>query len=408
MSITLPTSDLRGLNVEEFDTTTLLANAARQARQRRYEDFLIVDVDSHHYENESFAEIAQFIEDPVLRHQALVDATRRSGVSFLGSMPGNQDQSGRVTRYHLRGMEKVPAGQQRDATLTRRWMDAMGIDIAFLFPTPMLTLSGHPQIETQILYVRAYNRWLTETVLPREPRLRTMLCLPFNDPEACYKMVEDFGDKPGVAGFMVTASHNMPVHDNRFMKLYAALEERNLPLAFHGSYNWNDKAFATANRFISVHALGFVFYNMLHMTNWVVNGLPERFPKLKVIWMESGLAWVPFVMQRLDNEYMMRSNECPQLKMKPSEYMRRMYYSVQPIEIPDDLSILQTTFKMIDAEHRLMYSSDYPHWDFDLPSVIYDLPFLSEQAKRNILGETAREVFNLQVDGKLAQIPVVD
>jgi predicted TIM-barrel fold metal-dependent hydrolase len=78
---------------------------------------------------------------------------------------------------------------------------------------------------------------------------------------------------------------------------------------------------------------------------------------------------------------------------------------VQPLEIPEDLSILQTTFKMINAETQLMYSSDYPHWDFDLPSVIFDLPFVSEQGKRNILGETARSVFNLGPLPKLAQIP---
>jgi hypothetical protein len=244
-------------------------------------------------------------------------------------------------------------------------------------------------------------------VLPHEPRLRTLLCLPFNNPEACIKMVEDFGDNPGVSGFLVSASHNVPVHDNRFMRLYAMLEERNLPIAFHGSFNWNDHAFVTTDRFISVHALGFVFYNMVHMTNWVVHGLPERFPKLKVVWMESGLAWVPFLMQRLDNEYLMRSNECPSLKAKPSEYMRKMFYSVQPMEKPDDLGVLETTFRMISAETQLMYSSDYPHWDFDLPSVIYDLPFLSETAKRRILGGNAQRVFDVAFDGKLARIPGV-
>ncbi len=405
MSVTLPTSDPRGFIVEEFDTRTLLRHAAQQARARNYQDYFIVDVDSHHYENESFSEIAQRIDDPVLRQQALVTATRGVGVGFLGTMPGNQDQSGRVVRYHTRPLERVGPGDQRDAALTRRWMDAMGTDIAFLFPTPMLTISGHPVREIQSAYIRAYNRWLCEVILPREPRLRTMLCLPFADPEECYRTVEEFGDVPGVCGFLVIASHNLPVHDNRYMKMYAKLEERGLPIAFHGSYNWNDHAFATANRFISVHALGFVFYNMLHMMNWIVNGLPERFPDLKVVWMESGLAWVPFMMQRLDNEYMMRSNECPALKMRPSEYMKRMYYSVQPLEVPEDLSILQMTFKMIKAETQLMFSSDYPHWDFDLPSVIFDLPFLDDRAKRNILGETARELFHLGPLGKLAQIP---
>ena len=75
--------------------------------------------------------------------------------------------------------------------------------------------------------------------------------------------------------------------------------------------------------------------------------------------------------------------------------MREMYFSSQPMEIPDDLSILELTFKMINAESQLVWSSDYPHWDFDLPSSIYDLPFLKETAKRNILGGNAAKLFGL-------------
>jgi len=232
-----------------------------------------------------------------------------------------------------------------------------------------------------------------------------MLCLPFSDPDESYRMAKEYIGKKGVSGFLVPAVFNVPVHDNRFMKLYALLEEAGMPIAFHGAQNWSDRAFASMNRFLGVHALGFVFYNMIHMTNWLVNGLPERFPKLKVIWMESGLAWLPFMIQRLDNEYMMRSNECPSLKAKPSEYIRKMFFAAQPMERPDDLSALQQTFKMIDAENQLMYASDYPHWDFDLPSVIFDLPFLSEHGRRNIMGETAKKVFNLDIDRKLATIP---
>ena len=119
------------------------------------------------------------------------------------------------------------------------------------------------------------------------------------------------------------------------MKVYRAIEERGLVLSFHSAFNWNENVFRGCNRFLAVHALGFSFYNILHCTNWVTNGIPERFPKLPVIWIEAGLAWIPFLMQRLDHEYMMRPSECPSLKKKPSEYMREMYYSTQPIEIQD-------------------------------------------------------------------------
>ncbi|HUZ74128.1 MAG TPA: amidohydrolase family protein, partial [Stellaceae bacterium] len=116
---------------------------------------------------------------------------------------------------------------------------------------------------------------------------------------------------------------------------------------------------------------------------------------LKVVWIESGLAWVPFLMQRLDNEYMMRTSEAPGLKRRPSEYMREMFFTSQPMEMVENREALEMTFKMINAETQLLYASDYPHWDMDLPSTIYDLPFLSEQAKRNVLGGNAIRLFNL-------------
>ena len=194
---------------------------------------------------------------------------------------------------------------------------------------------------------------------------------------------------------MVTTVRNLQVNDNAYMKVYRAMEERGLALAFHSGPNWGEPVFRACNRFISVHALGFPFYNILHCTNWVINGMGERFPKLPVIWIEAGLAWIPFLMQRLDHEYMMRPSEAPLLKKKPCDYMRDMYYSSQPMEIQDLQGAWRCTFRMINAETQLLYASDYPHWDFDLPTTIYDLPFLSEKAKHNILGGTAARLFKL-------------
>jgi hypothetical protein len=401
----LPLSNFRRMAVEEFDTSKLLAHAAKQAVEREYNKFPIVDVDSHHYESESLGEILEYMDDPIVQQLAMSanqTGMRQTGV-FKGDV-GYQDMGGRVMRYALRKIEKTEGPQHRDVTLSKRWMDAMGVDVAVMFPTPMLTLGLHPQIEVEVAMARAYNRWLCERVLAKEPRLRSMLYLPFNDPEASYRIVKEFGGKPGVCGFMVTAVRHRPIHHNSYMKVYALLEEMGLPLGFHAGYNWSEQSMTMMNKFISVHAIGFVFYNMVHLTNWIINGLPERFPKLKVIWIESGLAWVPFMMQRLDNEYMMRSSEAPLLKRKPSDYMREMYFTTQPMEITD-MGALEQTFRMMNAETQVLYSSDYPHWDFDLPSTIYDLPFLGEKAKHNILGGNAVRLFNLKLPaGKLAQV----
>ncbi len=386
----------RRVTIEELNTSRLLAHARKQAHARNLDDVLVVDVDAHHYENENYDEFLPYMENDVLR-QLTVSGRKRNRSNVAPIQIGYQDMGGRVTRYPLRSTEKTEGGSAlRDVQLGHRWMDAMSVDYSCLFPTGMLNIGMHPQKEMEVELCWAYNRWLTEKVLPEsDSRFYSMLCLPFSDPEAALRHVETFGARKHVGGFMVTTvrSH-MAVYDNAYMKLYRAMEERGLVLSFHSGPNWGEPIYKSCNRFLSAHALGFTWYNILQCTNWVINGMGERFPKLPVIWIESGLAWVPFLMQRLDHEYMLRPSEAPLLKKKPSDYMRDMYYSSQPMEI-QDYDAMECTFRMINAETQLLYSSDYPHWDFDLPSTIWDLRFLSEKAKHNILGGTAARLFKL-------------
>ena len=387
----------RRVSVEELNTTKLLTHAAEQARQRKLEDVLIVDVDAHHFEFENFGTFVPFMENEVLRQLAMSAVhSPRAGARFMPNDIGYQDTGGRVTRYPLRASERT-THKIRDVELGLRWMDALSVDYSCLFPTGMLAIGLHPQKDMEVELCWAYNRWLTEVVLPgNTDRYYSLLCLPFSDPEATFRQIETFGHRKGVKGFMVTTVRpKAAVYDNAYMRSYRALEERGLTLSFHSGPSWSEHTFQSCNRFLSAHALSFAWYNILHCTNWVVNGLGERFPKLPVIWIESGLSWIPFVMQRLDHEYMLRPSEAPLLKKKPSDYMRDMYYSTQPMEIQDEAA-LQTTFRMMNAETQLLYASDYPHWDFDMPSTVWDLTWLSEKAKHNILGGTAARLFKLE------------
>ncbi len=396
----LPTSsDYLRMSVEEFDTTKLLRHAAQQRDQRGFDKTLIIDVDAHHYESESMAEIIEYIRDPVLQQLTRSAGQTRAGAGARN--PGFQDMGGRVTRYPLRKLEQTPKdGTHRDVHLSHRWMDAIGIDYICMFPTPMLTLGMSPQPGAENSMAFAYNSWLCERVLKGNSRIKSMLYLPFNDHAAAYEMVKEFGGREGVIGFMITSVRNRPIWDNDYMKVYKAIEDLGVPLAFHSGFNWDDPMMRNANRFITVHALGFTWHNVYYCTNWVINAMPERFPNLKVIWIEGGLAWATWLSQRLDNEYRMRSSECPGLKKMPSEYFKEMYYTAQPMEKPDDMRLLEDTFRTVNAETQLLYASDYPHWDMDLPSTIYDLPFLSEHAKKNILGENARKLFNMDVSDR--------
>jgi predicted TIM-barrel fold metal-dependent hydrolase len=383
------------------DTRDVLAHATRQAEA--YEDYFLVDIDAHVTETTFWPEILASIDNEVIRQmgQAVAGRPGSGNLALLNSQPGilYQHVYGRIPHQQAL-LEKVEkSGTHHFVELARRSMDALGLDYQVVFPTPMLTLGMHPQDDIEAAIGAAYNKWLVERILPEDPRLKSMIYLPFNTPEACVEEVKKYAGVDSIIGYSVVSTRNKPVHHNNYMRLYAMMEESGKPFSFHSGFNWNDPSFLQLNRFISMHALSFVHYSLIHMTNWIINGLPERFPKLKVLWIESGLAWIPYLMQRLDHEYQMRTCEAPLLKRLPSEYMRDMFYTSQPME-KTNLKLLQATMEAFNAETQLLYASDWPHWDFDAPSSITTLPFLSEQAKRNILGLNAARVFNLKVERK--------
>lgn len=382
------------------DTRDYLHAAARQAA--RYDEYeLIVDVDAHLQEGRFFGEILSYMENDVLRDIGEMQLAARMRSPLINMHPGMSFQalSGRVPHQGGPG-ETVDEPDEHGhpfAQIMRRSMDTMGVDYQVIFPTAMLHLGMNPMEDIEIYMARAFCRWLTEKVLPEDKRFLGLAYLPFNDVAESERIVREFGANPQICGFTICAVRHKPVYHNQYMRLYAMIEETGKPLVFHAGPHWDDPSFAQLNRFVSMHALSFVHYNLIHMTNWIINALPERFPKLKLLWVESGLAWVPYLMQRLDHEVLLRPSEAPGLKRMPSEYMQDMYYSSQPME-QWDKTMLEATMVKMKAETQLLYASDWPHWDFDPPGSVANLPFLSKQAKKNILGLNAARVFNLPVE----------
>src|SRR6516164_4107807 len=270
----------------QTDTRDILAHATRQAES--HEDYFLVDIDAHVTETSFWPEILARIDNDVIRHMGEANAARPGDAShsLLNNQPGilHQHLYGRIPHQQglLEPTEKKDS--RRFVELARRAMDALGLDYQIVFPTPMLSLGMHPQDDLEAALGGAYNKWLVERILPEDDRLKGLLYLPFNTPEACVEQVERYADVDSVIGLTVCSTRNKPVHHNSYMKLYALMEETGKPFAFHSGFNWNDPSFLQLNRFISMHALSFVHYNLIHMTNWIINGLPERFPKLKVVW----------------------------------------------------------------------------------------------------------------------------
>jgi uncharacterized protein len=383
---------------------SFLANARREAEREGLFDTLVVDCDCHHYESSLYREIAPYIDNPTVRKIFESYSLGAIQTSILPGNLGDRNVAGRIRGEQIDAVERPAAadGFHPVAWSLLRSMREMAIDYAILFPTPMLVLGTTPDSELEVALARGYNRWLVRNVLPCSDAIKSMLYLPLSNPDASVSFIEEFADEPGVVGFLVTAVRYQPIHENRFMKVFAALDERKLPIAFHSAPNWGERSFEQLNKFIGVHALGFPFYAMLQLTSLVYNGIPARFPDVPVLFMEAGISWLAFLSGRLDNEYRLRSSEAPLLTRMPSDYIREFFYTSQPLDPLPEAEQNRMLFDLFAGETQLLYSSDYPHQDFDLPTTITSLGFLSDEAKRNILGGNAARLFGLP-DVKLAE-----
>jgi len=134
---------------------------------------------------------------------------------------------------------------------------------------------------------------------------------------------------------------------------------------------------------------------MRQLTSIVFEGIPERFPRLRLAFLEAGCGWAPYWMERMDDEYAKRAPEAPNLKKKPSDYVRsgKIYFSCEA-----DEWLLPQAVKLV-GENQIVYASDFPHWDNSYPQSleeIRDRGDLGETQKRKILSDNARRLYGLK------------
>jgi predicted TIM-barrel fold metal-dependent hydrolase len=199
-----------------------------------------------------------------------------------------------------------------------------------------------------------------------------------------------------VSQVFVAPDSNTPFGNPRFDPLWEAAQRHGLPVAFHlGSsvgMNWLSPV-GYASYFLEVHSTH-ALPAMAHITSMIFEGVFERFPRLKVAWIEHGFTFVPPLMWRLDNSWRLLRSEVPHLKRRPSEVIRaQMRFATQPIDDVARFRDIIQVMEWMDGEHLLMFATDYPHHDAD--DVDWLSPRLPEAWRSRILCENAIEFYGL-------------
>lgn len=278
-------------------------------------------------------------------------------------------------------------------------MEELQIDKIFLFDDLMLALDRiEGRDERSTVYANAYVDYMLDQVVDPSKGIYTGVPIPHQNPEEAAELVDRVGDEEGIIGVVFMGGIvEPPIDDRRYDAIYAAAEKHGLTVVVHGDAGDIDNFYLSGfSNYLEVHNLGFLWGNLAAITSLVVQGVPEKFPELDFVFLESGLFYIPAAMYRLDAEYLREREMAPLLQKRPSEYMKEsFYFGTQPLEQPARMSYFADIIEMIGGAGRVLYASDYPHTDYDIPTTITDMSGLSADDKRKILGKNAEAVFGI-------------
>ena len=213
-------------------------------------------------------------------------------------------------------------------------MDTQEIDTAVLYPTSGLGIGRVREPAYQVALCRAYNDFIAD-YCKASPRLKAVANLPVGNPEEATKELNRAVTKLGLSGAMLAAqAHSKNFGNKEFHPLYEEAQNLGVPLAIH-AFGGDEAGSEIFDQFICIHTTGHPFPVLRQLTGMMFGGIPELFPKLKLAYLEIGCGWLPYWMERLDEEWEKRGKvEAPLCKKKPSEYMThgQIYYGCEPEE----------------------------------------------------------------------------
>jgi predicted TIM-barrel fold metal-dependent hydrolase len=265
-------------------------------------------------------------------------------------------------RPDWRAMDAPPGADA--ATLCRQALDPFGTQIGILS-----CLHGAIAMYSEDMgaaLATAVNDWLVDEWLDRDTRLRASITICMRDPGLAVAEIERRASDRRFVQVLLLVSGDMPLGRRLMWPVYEAAQRHGLPIAVHaGSTGHNPM---TASGWPSYFVEDYVAQASAmqsQLLSLIAEGVFQRFPDLRFVMLESGFTWLPSFMWRMDKEWRGLRREVPWVDEAPSSIIRaRVRFSLQPADAPD-AAVLEKIAEQIDSDEILLFSTDYPHWQFD-------------------------------------------
>jgi predicted TIM-barrel fold metal-dependent hydrolase len=322
-------------------------------------------------------------------HMASFGIGRRLGMQKGPAYPKSQPDASRRDAL-------PPEGGRQGSSLSfmqAQHLDPNNVVLGILNPLNAGQGVSNPDLSAALCH--AVNQWQVAEWTGKDSRLKASIVVPYEYADAAVAEIRAWAGHKDFVQVLFLSRTAEPMGNRRYWPIYQAAAEAELPVAVHAFGYGGAPITSTGwpSHYIE-EMTGHAQSSQAGLSSMLLEGIFERFPTLKVIQVEAGFAWAPSLAWRLDKVWQTLRAETPHLRKPPSETMRtQVWWTTQPMEEPEPREHLLDTIGWMGWD-RLLFATDYPHWDYDDPA--YALPLrVSEDQRSGLFLNNARAVYGV-------------
>jgi uncharacterized protein len=216
-------------------------------------------------------------------------------------------------------------------------------------------------------FARALNDWLAAEWLDKDPRFRGSAVLPIQSTEKCVEEIERLAADKRFVQVLLLVMGEHPLGKSMYWPIYAAAERHGFTVGIHAGSSYYHPVTGSGwptyyLEDYAAQALGF----HAQLGSLICEGVFVKFPKLKVVLIESGVTWMPPCLWRLSKSWRGVRTEVPWLDRSPAEFARdHVRLTLQPFDGPPSAAHIGRVLDQLESDDMLLFSTDFPHWQFD-------------------------------------------
>jgi predicted TIM-barrel fold metal-dependent hydrolase len=221
-------------------------------------------------------------------------------------------------------------------------------------------------------FARALNDWLAAEWLDKDSRLRGSLVLPIQSVEGSVEEIERRSADPRFVQVLLLAMGEHPLGRPLYWPIYAAAERHGFAVGIHAGSSYHHAVTGSGwpsylLEDYAAQAVGF----QTQLGSLICEGVFVKFPSLKVVFIESGVTWLPPYLWRLCKSWRGVRNEVPWVERSPEDYVRdHVRLTTQPFDGPPGSEHIARILAQLPSEDVLLFASDFPHWQFDGDAIL--------------------------------------